>query len=149
MSDVVDFLPVDKHESVLQVDFNTLGIKVSYKVILSLLLGIIKHPQSIQSSKFTISLQYLKKEVRNGVHFLQADKHESFYKSALSLLTEAARHVQSTKNRELVIFLQYKKEKGFATAFVFYCDAKHLDILRGSSHVRCYLSLHVLVLLKW
>ena len=111
MNDEVDFLPVDKHESVLQVDFNTVGIKVSYKVILSLLLGIIKHPQSIQSNMFTISLQYLKKEVRNGVHFLQADKHESFYKSALSLLTEAARHVQSTKNRELVIFLQYKKEK--------------------------------------
>ena len=140
MSDEVDFLPVDKHESVLQVDFNTLGIKVSYRVILSLLLGIIKHPQSIQSNKFTISLQYLKKEVRNAVHFLQADKHESFYKSALSLLTEAARHVQSTKNRELVIFLQYKK-KCF--------DAKHLDILWGSSPVRCYLSLQVLVLLKW
>ena len=26
-----------------------------------------------------------------------------------------------------------------ATAFVLYCDAKHLDILQGSSHARCYL----------
>ena len=67
--DEVDFLHADKHQSFLQVDFNTLGIKVSYKVILSLLMGMIKHSQSTQSNKFAISLQYLKKEVRNGVHF--------------------------------------------------------------------------------
>ena len=39
----VDFLHVDKHQRSLQVDFNTLDIKVSYKVILSLLIGMIKH----------------------------------------------------------------------------------------------------------
>ena len=54
---------------------------------------------------FSISLQYLKKEFRNGVHFLHADK------LALSVLTEVARHVQSTQNRKLVIFLQYIKKK--------------------------------------
>ena len=59
--DEVDFLHVDKHQSFLQVDFNTLGIKDAYKVILSLLLGMIKHSQSTQSNKFVISLQYLKK----------------------------------------------------------------------------------------
>ena len=67
--DEVDFLHADKHQSFLQVDFNTLGIKVSYKVILSLLMGMIKYSQSTQSNKFAISLQYLKKEIRNGVHF--------------------------------------------------------------------------------
>ena len=51
----------DEHQSFLQVDFNTLGIKDAYKVILSLLLGMIKHSQSTQSNKFVISLQYLKK----------------------------------------------------------------------------------------
>ena len=66
--DEVDFLHADKHQSFLQVDFNTLGIKVSYKVILSLLMGMIKYSQSTQSNKFAISLQYLKKEIRNGVH---------------------------------------------------------------------------------
>ena len=76
--DEVDFLHADKHQSFLQVDFNTLGIKVSYKVILSLLMGMIKHSQSTQSNKFAISLQYLKKEVRDGVHFLHLDKHQSF-----------------------------------------------------------------------
>ena len=51
----------DKHQSFLQVDFNTLGIKVSYKVILSLLMNMITHSQSIQSNKFAISLQDFKK----------------------------------------------------------------------------------------
>ena len=83
--DEVDFLLADKHQNFLQVDFNTLDIKVSYQVILSLLMGMIKHSQSTQSNKFAISLQYLKKEVRNGVHFLHADKHQSFYKLALSV----------------------------------------------------------------
>ena len=47
----------------MQVDFNTLGIQVSNKVILSLLMGMLKPPQSTQSNKFAIALQYLKKEV--------------------------------------------------------------------------------------
>ena len=55
--DEVDFLDADKHQSFLQVDFNTLGITVSYKVILSLWMGMINHSQSTQSNKFAISLQ--------------------------------------------------------------------------------------------
>ena len=38
----------------------------------------IKHSQITQSNKFAISLQYLKKEVRNGGHFWHADKRLSF-----------------------------------------------------------------------
>ena len=51
--DKVDFLHADKQ----QVDFSTLGIKVSYKVILSLLIGMIKYSQNNQSNNniFTIS----------------------------------------------------------------------------------------------
>ena len=88
-----------------------MGIKVSYKLILSLLMGMIKDFKSTPSNKFAISLQYLKKEVWNGVHFLHADKHQNFYKLALSFLIEATRHVRSTQNRMLVIFLQYIKKK--------------------------------------
>ena len=102
----VHFQLADEHQSFLQVDFNTLGIKDAYKVILSLLLGMIKHSQSTQSNKFVISLQYLKKEVRKGVHFLHADEHQSFYKLELLFLMEVARYAQSTQNRKLVIFLQ-------------------------------------------
>ena len=107
-------------------------------LILSLLMGMIKHSQITQSNKFAISLQYLKKDVRNGGHFWHADKRQSFYKLVLSFLMEVARHVQNTQNRKLVIFLQYIK-KNCRNCFVFYCDAKHSDILWGSSHVHCYL----------
>ena len=104
--DEVDFFYADKHQSFLQVDFNTLGIKDAQKVILALLQGMIKHSQSTQTNKFAISLQYLKKEVRKRVHFLHADEHQSFYKLGLLLLMEMARYVQSTQNRKLIIFLQ-------------------------------------------
>ena len=57
----VYFLHADKHQSFLQVDFKILGIKVPYKVVLSLSMGMIKHSQSIQSNKFAISLQHFKK----------------------------------------------------------------------------------------
>ena len=101
----------------------------------------IKHSQITQSNKFAISLQYLKKEVRSRGHFWHADQRQSFYKLVLSFLMEVARHVQNTQNRKLVIFLQYVK-KNCCNCFVFYCDAKHSDILRGSSHVRCYMFCH-------
>ena len=41
-------------------------------------MGIVKHSQSSQNSKFAMSLQYLKREVWNEVDFLHADKHQSF-----------------------------------------------------------------------
>ena len=67
--DQIDFLHVDKHQSFYKVNFNTLGIKVSYKVILSLLTGTMKHCQSTQSNKFAISLQRLKKKTL-GMEFI-------------------------------------------------------------------------------
>ena len=105
VSDEIDFLHADKHESLLQIDTMTL-------------IGIVKHSQSSQNSKVTMSLQCIKKEVRKGVHFLHADEHQS-----LLFLMEVGN-----------IFA-----KSVAATFVFYCDAKHSDILRGSSHVYCYL----------
>ena len=125
-------------QSFQKVYFNTLSIKVAYKVDIVIVNG---HDQvfSNYSNKFAISLQYLKKEIRNGDHFWHADKRQSFYNLVLSFLMELTRHVQNTQNRKLAIFLQYIR-KNVATA-LFYCDAKHLDILQGSSHVCCYLFL--------
>ena len=54
--DEVDFLHADKHQSLLQAYFNTLGIKVSNKLILLLLISMMKHSQSTQISKFGMSL---------------------------------------------------------------------------------------------
>ena len=126
--DEADFLHANI--SFLQVDFNTLSIKIFYKVILSLLMGMIKHSQSTQSNKFAISLQYLKKEVRNGVHFLHADKHQNFYKLALSFLTEVARHVESTQIRKLVKFLEYIKKRVMQLLLCFIV-MQNIQILYG------------------
>ena len=95
---------------------NTLSIKVAYKVDIIIII-INGHDQVLSnySNKFAISLQYLKKESRNGDHFWHADKRQSFYKLVLSFLMEVARHVQNTQNRKLVIFLQYIR-KNVATA---------------------------------
>ena len=90
--DEVDFLYTDKHQYFLQVNFNTFDIKVSYKIILSLLMGMIKHYQNTQSSKFAISLQCLKKLIK-------------------MFWAEVASHVQSSQNRKLVKFDQYLKKK--------------------------------------
>ena len=67
MSDEVDFLHADKHESLLQIDS-------------MILIGMVNHSQNSQNSKFAISLQYLTKEVKDEVDFLYADKHQSFLK---------------------------------------------------------------------
>ena len=53
---------LDKHQSFLQGDFNTLSIKVSYKAILPLLMGMIKYSQSTQNKKFALSLKYIKRK---------------------------------------------------------------------------------------
>ena len=77
--EVRDFLHGDKHQSFLQVDFNTLAIKASYNVVLSLLIGMFKHSKSTQSNKFSISLHYLKKEVRDAVHFYMQIKNQNWH----------------------------------------------------------------------
>ena len=61
------FWHADKHERLLQIDS-------------IILMGMAKHSQSSQNSKFAMSLQYLKKEVKDEVDFLHADKHQSFLK---------------------------------------------------------------------
>ena len=64
----VYFLHADKHESFLQVDFNTLDIKVSCSVILSLSMAMIKYSQSSESNKLTIYCNISKKKL--GMEFL-------------------------------------------------------------------------------
>ena len=64
MNDEVDFLHAGKHENVPQIDT-------------MILMEMVKHFQSSQNSKFTMSVQYLKKEDRDKVNFLHADKYRS------------------------------------------------------------------------
>ena len=58
--DEVDFF-MQINISFLQVDFSTLVIKVSYKVISLLLMGMIKHSQSTQSNKLIFTSNKLNK----------------------------------------------------------------------------------------
>ena len=76
-------------------------LKIKFK--LNLIFFHAEFPKSL--FQVAISLQYLKKEVRNGHHFWHADKR--FCKLVLSFLMEVAIHVQNTQNRKLLIFLQY------------------------------------------
>ena len=59
------FFNVDKHESLPQIDT-------------VILMWMFKYSQSSQNSKCAMSLQYLKKDVRDEVDFLHADKHQNF-----------------------------------------------------------------------
>ena len=68
-----------------------------------------------------------------GVH-----QDQNVYKLNYQFLMKVARHVQSNQKRKLVNFCNILR-KNIATAFMFYCDAKHSDTLLGSSHVCCYL----------
>ena len=54
-------------------------------------MGMIKRSQITKSNKYAISLQYLKKEVRNEDHFWHTDKRQIFYKLVLSFLMEVAK----------------------------------------------------------
>ena len=106
------FLQYLKKEDMKLIFCMQINIKVSHKLI-STLWGS-KFPRwyyyywwawsSILKVFKLRSLQYLcnisKKEVSNGVHFLHADKYQSFKKLALLVLMEVARHVQSAQNRK-------------------------------------------------
>ena len=89
----LNFLQADKHRNFLQVDFNTLCIKVFYEVILSLLKSMIKHSQS------TLSTNIPKKKL--GMEFIFCMQTNI----KVGIIMEVARHVQSTQNKKLVIFL--------------------------------------------
>ena len=76
-----------------------------------------------------------------------------FLQVGIILFDEVARHVQGSQNRKLVLFLQHVTKKVSQLLLcsikevppLFCCDAKHSDILRGSSHVRCYLLFLILL----
>ena len=57
--DEVDFLHADKHQSSLQVDLSTLSMKGSYNVMLSLLMGMIKHSESTENKLGMVFIFFL------------------------------------------------------------------------------------------
>ena len=58
------FFLADKHQRFLQID--------------TIILGVARHAQITQNNKFSISLQYLKKKVRDEVDLLHLYEHGNF-----------------------------------------------------------------------
>ena len=58
--------------------FMQINIKLSCKLVLSILLGMATYGRSIQNNRFAKSLQYLKKEVSDEADFLHIDEHQKF-----------------------------------------------------------------------
>ena len=75
-----------------------------------------------------------------GMELFFAYRHASKFLHVGMIVFDGSGHTcpRYLKSEPGNIFAVYK-EKGVATALVFYYDAKHSDILWGSSHVHCYL----------
>ena len=133
-----------------------ISMKVSYKLILWFLVGMVKLPKIINSQCF----YNISKKAGDEVDFLHADKHESLlhvYTNILGVFIQTSQSIHSSSiwfvvMQQRVTILNLGKNavkcSSVAAAFVFYCDAKNFDILRGSSHVRCFLFYIILYYLK-
>ena len=131
------------------------SMKVCYKLILWFLMGLVKHSRSSQNSLYIVA----KKNLETKMVFCMQMNFKVSYKLILTLWlskfsTRWYYHNWLPWSNILkvrkVASLQYlftisKKNLGIKVCpkhpKYFYFDAKHLDILRGSSHVYCYLSL--------
>ena len=105
-----------------------ISMEVFCKLMLWFLMEMVKHSQSSEYSKFAMSLQYPKREVREEVDFLHTDQNfpqvnftslsiKVFYKVILSLLMDMIKHYQSTQSNRLSIALQYLKNEVSHKAF--------------------------------
>ena len=70
-----------------------MNIKVSSKLMLSFLMGKVRHALN---NKYAVSLQYLKKELSYEVDVLHAVKHESILQADAFIFDGLGRHAQST-----------------------------------------------------
>ena len=69
-----------------------------------------RHAQITQNKKFAISLQYLKREVSDEVHFLDLGKHENLLQIDAMILMKMVKHFQSSQNSKFTVSVQYLKK---------------------------------------
>ena len=91
-----------------------INIRVSYKLLLSLLVDVTRQTQNIQNNTFAKSCNISRK--RWGIIRI-------FYKLIVSLLLVIARHTQSTQNGKFVISLQYLKKRRKGWNWFFACKS--------------------------
>ena len=124
MNEKVDFLHAGKHEYLLQIDT-------------MILMEMVKYFQSSQNSKFTMPVQYLKKEERDKVGFLHAVKYQSGlqvdfntmgtkggYKRILGLLISMMKHCQITQSNNFANFCNISKKLGMEFIFCMQINTK-------------------------
>ena len=114
-----------------------ISILVSYKLTLWFWWWWSSNSKCLKKAILLFSL-YLKKDVRDEVDFLHADKHQSFFKLALLFLMERATLVQRTKNRNFVMFFcNILRRKCRNYCVLLWC--KTFRYFTGFSNARCYL----------
>ena len=98
-----------------------INMKVFYKLLISHWVSIPKHAQSTQNDKFAISLQYLKKGVRDEVDciFMQISM-EVTCKLILWFLMGMVRHFQSSQNSKFAMSLPYLKKREVTSVSWFF-----------------------------
>ena len=107
-----------------------INMNVSCKLLLWFLIGMIRHSQSSQNSKFVMSFKYLRKEVRYEglllVYFDSMDNFDNleFHRVLLMDMIKSNKFAISQKNCALL----------WCKTFRY-----HSDSIRGSSHVCCCL----------
>ena len=72
-----------------------------------------------KKTSFAISLQYLKKEVSDVVHFLHADKHESLPQIDTMISIGMIKHSQSSQIAKFPMFLWYLKKEDSQMKLIF------------------------------
>ena len=81
-------------------------------MIVSISVCVAKPAQSTQNDKFTISLQYVKENVKDETDFLPVGKRKRFlHIDSIILGVCVAKHAQITQNNTFAIFLQYLKKE--------------------------------------
>ena len=74
-------------------------------------------------------MQYLKKEVSDGIDFLHANKHEILLQIDTMTLIGILKHSQSFQNSKVIMFLQYIK-KEVSKGVHFYLADEHQSFLQ-------------------
>ena len=87
-----------------------INTKVFNKLIVSLWVCVARQTQSTKSNHFTISLQYLKENMKDEVDFLPADKRWRLFQIDTSFQVCVARHAQNTWNNKLAQWIFYMQK---------------------------------------
>ena len=132
-------MDADKHQSFISVDFNTLGINVFYKVI-----DMIRKTWRAWWWAWSIILNA--RSLRSLYNICKKKLWMEFILEFTKIKTSSSWIInfwwkpdmfKVPKKGSLLNFYNIFR-RNIAGVFVFYFDAKHSDMLQGSSHVCCY-----------